>query len=109
MAPKLPAGGSRSNPKLWLAAVVATSVVTIGYQIYQLYSQEDERIRERSGKVSEAIEGSVAKKYGNKSIALTLSHSILNLKLASTQRDSHQQRKYDFYLTSQFAGGRRDV
>ncbi|KAG2734461.1 hypothetical protein G9P44_002467 [Scheffersomyces stipitis] len=81
MAPKLPAGGSRSNPKLWLAAVVATSVVTIGYQIYQLYSQEDERIRERSGKVSEAIEGSVAKKYGNKSIALTLSHSILNSKL----------------------------
>lgn len=52
------------NPKLFLGALVASSVIALSYKIYEHYSQPSNE-----------------KKYTNKSIALTLSHSILNSKL----------------------------
>lgn len=61
----------QKNPKLWLAALVATSVLTLSYKVYENYF---------IGSTASA-DSNKKRKYTNKSIALTLSHSVLNSKL----------------------------
>lgn len=57
------------NPKLFLAAVVASSVVAASVKLYNYYSggEDNPEVRKRQ--------------YTNKSIALTLSNSIINSQL----------------------------
>lgn len=66
------------NPKVWIAALVATTIVGLGYKLYE-YSQKDEYIEE----TKRIVDGNVVitKKYTTDNIVLTLSHSILSLKL----------------------------
>lgn len=61
MAPK------QKNPKLFLAALAASSMLAVSYKIYDYYTASTSK----APKV----------KYTNKSIALTLSHSILSSQL----------------------------
>ncbi|KAK6454503.1 peroxisome assembly protein 22 [Scheffersomyces xylosifermentans] len=65
--------------KFWLAAVIATSVVTISYKIYERYVSERDHVVTVDDGADRKFR--ISKKYLNKSIALTLSHSILNSKL----------------------------
>lgn len=66
------------NPKVWAAALVATTVAGLAYKIYQSY-QQDQFVEE----TKEVVDGNViiTKKYTTDNIVLTLSHSILSLKL----------------------------
>lgn len=64
----------RKNPHLWAAAFVASSLAVLSYKVYQcLKSQPDEE-------ESNSDKNPLVKKnsYTNKSIALTLLHSVLN-------------------------------
>lgn len=56
----------RKSPALWISAVVATSVAAAGYEFYKYLTKDD----------SES--GISATKFTNKSIALTLLHSVLS-------------------------------
>lgn len=58
--------GRKKSPAIWISAVVATSVAAAGYEIYK-YLTKDENDQTIS-----------ATKYTNKSIALTLLHSVLS-------------------------------
>ncbi|KAK6464072.1 peroxisomal biogenesis protein family-domain-containing protein [Scheffersomyces coipomensis] len=83
------------NPQLWITALIATSIVTLSYKLYQSYTSSDTtttNIEDGEEKVEEGKEKKsfsqstqtpfqISKAYLNKSIALTLSSSILNSKL----------------------------
>ncbi|ODV80659.1 uncharacterized protein CANTADRAFT_31419, partial [Suhomyces tanzawaensis NRRL Y-17324] len=64
---------AQKSPKLWLAALVASSVAAISYKIYNSYTQASEEEPRGSYKLS--------KQSVNKSIVLTLSSSVINSKL----------------------------
>lgn len=89
----------QGNPKLWLTALIATSIATVSYQVYNNYLKPS---IQGEGKEEEEGEGASEKmhtkhplkgdeqpskklkthdKYTSKSIALTLSHSVLNSSL----------------------------
>lgn len=73
---------TQRNPKLWIAALVAASIVTISYKVYSSYIGEEnieDKKTEEDGGVEEKLR--IAKKYTKKSIALTLSHSVLSSQL----------------------------
>lgn len=90
------------NPKLWLMALATTTAVAIGYKVYEyIQSNDDTSSTEENGegneeKVQKSSRATTTehsglpfslgltsrdKKYTDKSIALTLSHSILSSKL----------------------------
>lgn len=69
----------KKNPQLWIAALVATSVATVSYKLYTSFIKAKEEVANDEEDVSDLK--SISKKYYNKSIALTLSSLILNLKL----------------------------
>lgn len=73
---------TQRNPKLWIAALVAASIVTISYKVYSSYIGEESIKDKRTEDDREAEEKlRIAKKYTKKSIALTLSHSVLSSQL----------------------------
>ena len=57
-------------PRAWLVAVAVSTAVAVSYSIYNNYLKPAEKTSEIS-----------RKKYTNKSVALTLSHSVLNSQL----------------------------
>lgn len=70
---------TQRNPKLWIAGLVAASIVTISYKMYSSYTREESIEDKRTDEDREVKEKlRVAKKYTKKSIALTLSHSVLS-------------------------------
>lgn len=71
---------TQRNPKLWITALVASSILAISYKIYNNYAQS-ETIEDSTAVEEEKEKLKVAKKYTKKSIALTLSHSILSSQL----------------------------
>lgn len=78
----------QKNPKAWIAAAVATGVVAVSVLVYNSYlasAKEDEEHTaeacEKNPDLPPALvrrATNTAKRYTNKSIALTLSHSILS-------------------------------
>ncbi|CAI5757695.1 unnamed protein product [Candida verbasci] len=66
------------NPKLYLTAVIATSVIAISYKIYETYFKE-KTIDNKDNNTTTTF--SISRKYLNKNIAITLSSSFLSSKL----------------------------
>lgn len=80
--PQVQVRKSQRNPKVWIAALVAASIVTISYKIYNNYVNEENVEDKRTnpdGTTDEKLK--ISKKYTKKSIALTLSHSVLSSQL----------------------------
>lgn len=74
----------RKNPKGWIAAAVATSVIAITLQVYNSYigaKDKDDVESTVEDAQKPGLERKRSRKYTNKSIALTLSHSILSSQL----------------------------
>lgn len=74
----------QKNPKGWIVAAVATSAIAITLQVYNSYIGAKDRTEEDNETLQDSkpgIERKKSNKYTNKSIALTLSHSILNSQL----------------------------
>lgn len=63
----------RRNPRAVIGALIISAVVAGSYKLYEYYTQEKT--------VEQSNHKSKNKQYTNKSIALTLSHSILNSQL----------------------------
>lgn len=64
---------NRRNPKLWAAAFIASSIAVVSYKIYSNWTTEEE---EEPATTERKL--TRKKSYTNKSIALTLLHSVLN-------------------------------
>lgn len=62
--------GRKRSPALWLLAVVATSALAAGYEVYKYLTKEEDG----TGRL-------LLKNYTNKSIALTLLHLVLSSEL----------------------------
>lgn len=69
----------QKNPKYVLAALAASSVLAVSYKIYDYYTAKTTGGAGSNNKSRESTSGAVA--YTSKSIALTLSHSILSSQL----------------------------
>ncbi|CUM45750.1 Peroxisome assembly protein 22 [Debaryomyces fabryi] len=72
---------TQRNPKVWVAALIAASIVTISYKMYSSYIGEETVEDKRNEKEGAEEKLRIAKKYTKKSIALTLSHSVLSSQL----------------------------
>mmetsp|Transcript_5011 Transcript_5011/g.5003 ORF Transcript_5011/g.5003 Transcript_5011/m.5003 type:complete len:196 (-) Transcript_5011:1336-1923(-) len=72
---------TQRNPKVWIAALVAASIVTISYKMYSSYIGEENIEDKRTDEEGAEERLRIAKKYTKKSIALTLSHSVLSSQL----------------------------
>lgn len=72
---------TQRNPKVWIAALVAASIVTISYKMYSSYIGEENIEDNRTEEEGAEERLRIAKKYTKKSIALTLSHSVLSSQL----------------------------
>lgn len=59
----------KKNPRAWLVAAAVSTAVAVSYSVYNNYLKP-----KASGEIS-------SKKYTNKSVALTLSHLVLNSEL----------------------------
>lgn len=64
----------RRNPRAVIGALIVSAVVAGSYKLYAYYTQEKQP-------VNETKHNNKQKQYTNRSIALTLSHSILNSQL----------------------------
>ncbi|CAK7905514.1 peroxisome assembly protein 22 [[Candida] anglica] len=72
----------QKNPKAWLVAAIATSVIAVSVSVYNAYTTQDEPVEDSiTSQERPVISRKQSRKYTNKSIALTLSHSILSSQL----------------------------
>lgn len=74
---------SRRSPKGWVAAVIASSLIAISYHLYNKFTEVDD-MKHREDEVTTSPTTKKHKsgsKYTSKSIALTLSHSVLSSSL----------------------------
>lgn len=71
---------SRRNPKGWVAAVIASSIIAVSYHLYNKFTEVDDMKHLTSDEVSPPPTTKKQKStgYTSKSIALTLSHSVLS-------------------------------
>ncbi|CAN3357135.1 peroxisome assembly protein 22 [Diutina catenulata] len=72
---------AQKNPQLWLAAAAVTTLVALGYKVYENLYATDEVDTDGKPVLRKSWSSTRINKYTNKSIALTLSHSILNSQL----------------------------
>lgn len=62
----------KRNTRTWVALALATSVAAVAYKIYQEWLPNEDEQRESSNVKK------IKSKYANKSVTLTLLHSVLN-------------------------------
>ncbi|KAI5955858.1 PEX22 [Candida jiufengensis] len=79
---------AQRNPKLYIAAVIATSALAISYKIYDTFiksttteENEIEKDTTKPNSLTKLPSFNLSKKYINKQIAITLSSSFLSSKL----------------------------